>query len=42
LELATGFRVPIQPIEGSGDPKEVLQTIRAEGEDTLLNGKPNG
>jgi hypothetical protein len=41
LELVSGFRVPIQPTEGSGDVKEVVQTIRSHGEDTLVDGKPN-
>jgi hypothetical protein len=41
LELASGFRVAIQPMEGTGEPKEVLQTIRTPGEDVLVDGKPN-
>jgi len=41
LELASGFRVPIQPIEGTAEAKEVVQTIREKGEDMLIDGKPN-
>ena len=41
LELASGFRVPIQPMEGTAEVKEVVQTIRATGEDVLVDGKPN-
>ena len=41
LELASGFRVPIQPFEGTADVKEVIQTVRSTGEDVLVDGKPN-
>jgi hypothetical protein len=41
LELASGFRVPIQPEEGKGDVREVVETIRKDKEETLVNAPPN-
>jgi hypothetical protein len=41
LELVSGFRVPIQPYEGTAEVKEVIDTIRTSGEDVLVNGTPN-
>jgi hypothetical protein len=42
LELASGFRVPIQPEQSSvGDPREVVDTIRKDNEDTLVESGPN-
>ena len=43
LELASGFRVPIQP-EASDTPmppREVVKTVRAVGEDVLAEGEPS-
>ena len=44
FELASGFRVPIQaeePDEGADYAAEVIQTIRAADEKTLVDGAPN-
>ncbi len=43
LELTSGFRVPIVPEESEASvvPKEVIQTVRAVGEDALVDGQPN-
>jgi hypothetical protein len=41
LELASGFRVPIRPEEGGGDVREVVQTIRKDREESLVNAPPN-
>jgi hypothetical protein len=42
LELASGFRVPIQPESGEeASPGEVVQTIRMKGENTLVDAGPN-
>ena len=41
LELTSGFRVPIQPEEGKGDVREVVETIRKDKEDTLVNATAN-
>ena len=41
LELVSGFRVPIQPVEGTGEPKEVIETIRRSDENVLVDGPPN-
>ena len=41
LELASGFRVPIQPEEGKGDVREVVETVRRDTEEALVNAAPN-
>ena len=44
VELASGFRVPVQPMIGEEgiDAKEVVQTIRRRGdEQVLVEGRPN-
>jgi len=41
LELVSGFRVPIQPEEGKGDVREVVETIRKDHEETLVNSPAN-
>ena len=43
LELASGFRVPIQSEEPekTDTPKEVIETIRRVNEKTLIDGAPN-
>jgi hypothetical protein len=42
LELASGFRVPIQSEEGKEQPaRDVVQTVRARGESSLVTGRPN-
>jgi hypothetical protein len=41
LELASGFRVPIQPEEGNADVREVVETIRRDREETLVDAPPN-
>jgi hypothetical protein len=42
LELASGFRVPIQPEEGEGgEARELVQTIRRTTEEALVSGPPN-
>lgn len=41
LELVSGFRVPIQPVEGEGEPKEIVQTVRRLNEASLVDGPPN-
>ena len=44
FELASGFRVPIQPEEPEDGPDfaaEVIQTIRTHDENTLVEGAPN-
>lgn len=43
LELASGFRVPIFPERAKtrGDAEEVIQTIRRESEEMLVDGEPN-
>jgi hypothetical protein len=41
LELASGFRVAIQPEEGKADVREVVQTIRKDREEALVNSPPN-
>ena len=44
FELASGFRVPIQPEEPEEGPdfaSEVIQTIRTHDEKTLVDGEPN-
>ena len=41
LELASGFRVPIQPEEGKGDVREVVETVRRNTEEALINAAPN-
>ena len=41
LELASGFRVPIRPEDGEGEPDEVTQTVRAKNESMLVDAPPN-
>jgi len=41
LELVSGFRVPIQPEEGKGDVREVVETVRKDTEEALVNAAPN-
>jgi hypothetical protein len=43
LELASGFRVPIQPEAASAPavPREVVQTVRTGTEAALVSGAPN-
>ena len=41
LELASGFRVAIQPEEGKGDIREVVETVRKDTEESLVNSPPN-
>jgi hypothetical protein len=42
LELASGFRVPIQSEEGEAEPaRDVVHTVRARGESSLVTGRPN-
>jgi hypothetical protein len=41
FELGTGFRIPVQPVAGTGPATEVTQTIRMRGEETLVSGAPN-
>ena len=44
FELASGFRVPIQPEEPEEGPDyagEVIETIRTHDEKTLVSGEPN-
>lgn len=41
LELASGFRVPIQPEEGKAVVREVVETIRKDKEETLVDAGPN-
>jgi hypothetical protein len=42
LELASGFRVPIQSEEGEAEPaRDLVQTVRARGESSLVSGDPN-
>jgi hypothetical protein len=41
LELTSGFRVPIVPEESEGQPGEVIQTVQAFNEKTLVDGVPN-
>ena len=42
LLLTSGFRIPIQPEDGDGEPsREVLETIRRNTEDSLVKGEPN-
>jgi hypothetical protein len=41
LELTSGFRVPIQPEEGKGDVREVVETIRKDKEESLVDSLPN-
>lgn len=43
LMMASGFRVPVQVSEPTeeGPPKEVVETIRRDGEDTLVKGDIN-
>jgi hypothetical protein len=41
LELVSGFRVPIQPEEGKAEVREVVETIRKDTEDALVNAAPN-
>jgi hypothetical protein len=41
LELASGFRVPIQPEEGTGVVREVVETIRKDTEEALVNSPAN-
>lgn len=43
LEVASGFRIPIQPqtAETPAPPSEVLETVRAAKETTLVDGRPN-
>ena len=41
IELVSGFRVPIQPEEGKGDLREVVETIRKDKEETLVNAPAN-
>lgn len=43
LELTSGFRVPIRPVEDAtvSTPKEVVETIRESDESVLVDGEPN-
>ena len=41
LEVASGFRIPIQPEAGTGDVREVVETIRKDTEESLVNSPPN-
>ena len=41
FELVTGFRVPVQPMAGSGPATEVTQTVRMRNESMLVSGPPN-
>jgi hypothetical protein len=41
FELKTGFRLPVQPVAGTGPATEVTQTIRMRGEEMLVSGPPN-
>jgi hypothetical protein len=41
LELASGFRVPIQPEEGKSDVREVVETVRKDKEESLVSAGPN-
>jgi hypothetical protein len=41
LELASGFRVPIQPEDGVAPVRDIVQTIRARDEASLVSGPPN-
>jgi hypothetical protein len=41
LELASGFRVPIQPEEGKAPLREVVETIRKDREESLVDAAPN-
>jgi hypothetical protein len=41
LELASGFRVPIQPTVGDGEVKEIVETVRRKDEATLVDGVAN-
>lgn len=42
LELNSGFRVPIQPEDGSGvAAREIVQTVRDKTEEALVNAEPN-
>jgi len=43
LEVASGFRIPIQPEESDtpAPPTEVVETVRAASESTLVDGSPN-
>ena len=41
IELVSGFRVPIRPEKGKGELREVVQTIRKDDEEMLINAGPN-
>jgi hypothetical protein len=41
LELVSGFRVPIQPEEGAAEVREVVETIRKDREESLVDSGPN-
>jgi hypothetical protein len=41
LELASGFRVPIQPEDGKAAVREVVETIRTNREESLVDSPPN-
>lgn len=41
LELTSGFRVPIQPEEGKAEVREVVETVRKDKEESLVNSGPN-
>ena len=41
LELTSGFRVPIQPEEGKAPLREVVETVRKDREETLVDAPPN-
>jgi hypothetical protein len=41
LELMSGLRVPIQPVEGEAERREILQTVRKDTEEALVDAAPN-
>jgi hypothetical protein len=41
LELVSGLRVPIQPVDGQAEVRELIQTIRKDKEETLVDGVVN-
>ena len=42
LELSSGFRIPIKPeADGAKKPTEILETIRRNTEEMVVEGKPN-
>jgi Asp-tRNA(Asn)/Glu-tRNA(Gln) amidotransferase C subunit len=41
LELASGFRVPVQPEAGAGEARDIVATVRSQTEESLVTAPPN-